>query len=201
MDKIDLYKLYKNEYVAKQQPMIVEVGPTHFLSIVGQGAPGSETFSESVGALYSMAYTIKMTRKAKGLQDYVICKLECQYWLDNGSSDFSSTDMEEWNWRLLIRTPESIAKDELDRAATLLAEKGKTDLARKVCLFTQVEGKCVQMLHIGPYNQEEKTLNAMLSYAEKQNLQPSGKHHEIYLSDPRRVPPERLKTILRLPVS
>jgi hypothetical protein len=201
MDKIDLYKLHKKEYTAGRKPAVVAASPASYLSITGRGAPGGETFAACVTALYGMAYTIKMTGKAEGRQDYVICKLEGQYWLDGEQTDFSATGMDEWNWRLLIRTPEFVVQEELDRAVSALLSKGKAERARDVQLISLDEGQCVQMLHVGPYDRVGETVGDMLAFAAKENLQPTGRHHEIYLSDPRRVAPEKLKTIVRLPVS
>ncbi len=200
MEKLDLFKHFKKEYAAKKKPMIVDIGHARYLSIEGVGAPGDDIFTDKVGALYAMAYTIKMTRKNKGLQDYVICKLECLYLFDDENADFSSVDKNEWKWRLLIRTPDFVSQQELNSAAAALVEKGKTVSVKKVTLFSDIEGKCLQMLHIGPYDQEQETIKLMLNFGKQHNLQSNGNHHEIYISDPRRVPAERLKTIIRLPV-
>jgi len=200
-EKIDLYKLHKNEYVAPKKPVLIDVQPAAYLAITGTGEPGGEAFQERLGALYSVAYTIKMTRKFEGLQDYAVCKLEGQWWLEDGSDDFSKTPKNQWRWRLLIRTPDFIRQSDLDKAVATLTAKGKSPAVKDVKLETVDEGRCVQMLHIGPYDREEETIAAMNSLVEQQGLSRCGLHHEIYLSDPRRIPPERLKTILRLPVS
>ena len=198
--KVDLYKLHKDQYVASKQPQLVEIERAKYLAISGRGEPGGEEFVAKIGALYGMAYTIKMTRKFGGGQDYVICKLQSQLWLDGDRQDFSTTPKEQWNWKLLIRTPDFVQQSELDEAAEKLLEKGKAPEIRQVEFESFTEGLCVQMLHVGPYEQENETVSKMAAYAEQQGLEFHGRHHEIYLSDPRRVPPERLKTILRHPV-
>ena len=125
--KIDLYKMHKTEYAAPKDPILVETKPTVYLGITGIGEPGGELFQNYVGALYSMAYTIKMTRKFEGLQDYVVCKLEGLWWLAGGSDDFSKAPRDQWRWKLMIRTPDFIAQSDLDRAVAALAKKGKSE--------------------------------------------------------------------------
>src|ERR1035437_11124039 len=101
--KIDLYKLHKAEYAATQKPALVELKSATYLAISGQGAPGGELFTASIGALYGVAFTIKMTRKFAGKQDYAVCKLEGQWWGD-GAQNFATLPREQWLWKLLIRT-------------------------------------------------------------------------------------------------
>ncbi len=198
LNKIDLYKEHHNEYAAPKKPVLFEMNPAQYLAISGQGAPGGESFTASIGALYGVAFTIKMTRKFAGREDYAVCKLEAQ-WSDD-AGDFASLPPSQWRWNLLIRTPDFITSDDLRQATAVLLKRGKGEDARRVNLETLAEGQCVQMLHVGPYDKERETVACMKTYAGKQGLQFHGKHHEIYLSDPRRVPPERLKTILRHPV-
>jgi hypothetical protein len=146
-----------------------------------------------------MAFTIKMTRKFAGQQDYAVCKLEGQWWSEP-AADFARLPKDQWLWKLLIRTPDFIKEDDLREAVSVLLKRGKGEGVKQVQLESLAEGLCVQMLHVGPYENTSETIAVMKAFAEKQQLEFSGKHHEIYLSDPRRVPPERLKTILRHPV-
>ena len=199
-EKIDLYKLHKDEYAAPKKPVLVELQPASYLAISGQGAPGSEVFTLAIGALYGMAFTIKMTRKFAGDQDYTVCKLEGQWWSE-AAPCFTQLPQEQWQWVLLIRTPDFITHKDLDAAVSVLLRRGKGAEVNRVQLERLDEGKCVQMLHIGPYDQEGRTVALMQAFAEKQQLRFHGRHHEIYLSDPRRVAPEKLKTILRHPVT
>jgi hypothetical protein len=198
-EKIDLYKLHKAEYAATRKPAFVEVNPATYLAVSGQGAPGGERFTACIGGLYGMAFTIKMTRKFAGKQDYVVCKLEGQWWSEP-VQDLAKLPPDQWRWNLLIRTPDFITEEDLRQAVAVLLKRGKGEEAKQVRLETLAEGRCVQMLHVGPYDKECETIGVMQAFAEKQQLMFSGKHHEIYLSDPRRVPPDRLKTILRQPV-
>lgn len=198
-EKIDLYKLHKHDYAATRKPAIVTIKDAAYLSITGQGEPGGNAFTDKIGALYGVAFTVKMTRKFAGRQDYAVCKLEAQWWGD-GESNFARLPKAQWRWKLLIRTPSFVSVKEVEQAVAVLLERGKTLSVREVRLESFVEGQCVQMLHVGPYDREQETISLMHEHAEKNGLRFHGRHHEIYLSDPRRVPPERLKTILRLPV-
>jgi len=199
--KIDLFKQYKTEYKATQKPQLVECGPATYLTISGQSAPGSDQYTDKIGALYSMAFTIKMTRKRDAKGDYVISKLEAQYWDKNGEIELEKVKKDNWLWNLMIRTPENVQKTDLENAVAALTSKGKGRFTQEVSLGSLEEGLCVQMLHTGPYEDEKESLDQMSAFMHEQGLAPNGKHHEIYLSDPRRIPPERLKTILRQPVS
>ena len=199
-DKIDLFKeLKKTEYKQPKKPVLVEVSKGSFLAVEGKGAPGGEEFQAKIGALYSMAYTIKMTRKFDGKQDYAISKLEGQWWCEHGP-DLKSYPQDEWLWKLMIRTPDFVKKKEVQQAAGVLLKKDKAPEVNDVRLETLDEGPCVQMLHVGPYDREWETIAQMLAFAKEQGLETHGRHHEIYISDARRVPPEKLKTILRMPV-
>ena len=176
--------------------MLVRTKPARYLAIGGQGAPGGTRFTARIGALYGAAYTIKMTRKFAGKQDYAVCKLEGQWFFD---CDPAATPKDEWKWKLLIRTPDFISPEDLKTAVATLLKRGKSPEVQEVTLETIDEGVCVQMLHVGPYEKENETVALMRTFAEASGLKLTGPHHEIYLSDPRRVPPERLKTILRVP--
>jgi len=202
--KIDVFKLNRNEYKAGKKPAIVETRRSMYLVVEGKGAPGADNFQTAIGALYGMAYTIKMGRKADGKGDYTICKLEGIYWTADGS-DLAKAARDQWCWYLMIRTPEvvddfPITDEDLETARGRLRDKKKDEGADRVKLEILEEGPCVQMLHVGPYDKENKTLAIMVEFCREESLTPHGRHHEIYLSDPRRVAPENLKTILRMPV-
>ena len=196
--KLDLYKEFKSEYVAPKQPAFVIVGPANYLSITGQGAPGGEQFRSHISALYAVAFTLKMAEKFAG-HDYKVCHLEGQWWADNGS-DFRTHQPKEWQWRLLIRVPDFITQKESDAAIKAVIAKGKSAFASQVKLEQLTEGRCVQMLHVGPYPEEATSIEKMQALAEGNGVHLRGPHHEIYLSDPNRVPAQRLRTILRYPV-
>jgi hypothetical protein len=199
-EKLDLGKVHKAEYAAPRKPALIDTRPAVYLAISGKGEPGGEEFQARVGALYGMAFTIKMTRKFSGKGDYAVSKLEAQYWCEGVEGDFSAVPKDEWRWKLLIRTPDFISRGDLDDAGAALDKRGKKGFSDDVRLERIEEGPCVQMLHVGPYEREPETIAQMIAFAAGKGLAPHGRHHEIYLSDPRRVPPERLKTILRLPV-
>lgn len=199
LEKLDLFAFHKTEYVAKRKPILIETKPAQYLAIDGSGAPGGPQFEAKIGALYGMAFTIKMTWKFSGRQDYAVGKLEALWWALKGQV-FPPAKPEDWQWKLMIRTPDFITPEETAKAVEALAKKGKSPEASQVKLETIEEGRCVQMLHIGPYDREGETVAIMKAFTKTQGLRFAGKHHEIYLSDPRRVPPERLKTILREPV-
>lgn len=196
--KLDLYAKYKNEYVAGKLPALVRVGPAKYLGITGRGAPGSEDFTRAIGALYNVAFTIKMARKFAG-GDYTVTKLEGLWWLDGGAEEPTPTTI--WNWQLLLRVPPFIKGRELWDTIDELLAKGKSEDVRRVTLVDIDEGQCVQILHVGPYTEEKESIAKMRAFAEQAGRSFSGKHHEIYLSDPRRVKPEKLRTILRQPVA
>ena len=193
--KLDLYKLHKAEYVTPRKPVLIRVKPAQYLIIEGHGAPGNTRFQACIGALYGMAFTIKMARKFAGQQDYGVCKLEGQYF-----GDLAAIPKDDWNWKLMIRTPDFITRKDLESAVAVLLKRGKPGEVKEVKLETLNEGECVQMLHVGPYDQECDSIALMRRFAEAGGLTLAGPHHEIYLSDPRRVPPERLRTILRQPM-
>jgi hypothetical protein len=196
--KIDLYKKYRTEYVTPKDPVFVIVGPAKYLSITGRGAPGGEQFKSHVSALYSVAFTLKMAEKSAGY-DYKVCHLEGQWWAEDGA-DFRSHQPKDWEWRLLIRVPDFIGPKEVEAAIRTVIAKGKAALASDIRLEELSEGRCVQVLHVGPYAEEKTAVDKMHLLAEEKGLHLRGPHHEIYLSDPNRVPPERLRTIVRYPV-
>jgi len=192
--KLDLFKEHKDEYVTPREPVLVDVGPAQYLVIDGSGAPGGDTFQAMMGAIFGVAYTLKMTVKADG-RDYKVCPPEGLW--PNADADVPK---EQWTWTLLVRTPDFITADDLAAAKQKLLDKGKGPEVEDVELRTLNEGSCVQVLHVGPYNTEPETIAAMHAFAAEQGLTPAGLHHEIYLSDPRRAAPEKLKTLLRQPV-
>ena len=192
--KLDLYVQYKSEYVTPKSPVLIDASPAQYLAIDGVGEPGGAVFQQKLGALYNVAFTIKMAKKVAG-KDYAVSKLEGLWW-----SDAAATSAGSWNWTLLIRVPDFIVSKDLKDAVQKLREKGKDPAVAEVAIKKVKEGRSVQMLHVGPYNQEPVTIEAMQKFAAAQGLSFRGLHHEIYLSDPRRVAPAKLRTILRHPV-
>ena len=198
--KLDLYKVHKAEYVTPKKPALIKTKPAKYLAIIGQGAPGGEAFQKRVGALYAVAFTLKMAKKFAG-KDYRVCHLEGLWWGEKEAENFALQPPDTWNWKLIIRVPDFIGAKDLKETIATLKERGKPPEVAEVKLETIDEGQCVQMLHVGPYSKEGETISQMIALAAENGLSCHGLHHEIYLSDPRRVPPERLRTILRLPVA
>jgi hypothetical protein len=179
--------------------VLIDTAPAQYLGITGRGEPGGDAFTQAVGALYNVAFTVKMARKFAGTV-YTVSKLEALWWGAGPDDDFMFLPRDQWNWQLLIRTPDFISRSEVSGAIATLVGRGKPARVRDVELVTIDEGSCVQMLHIGPYTEEWRSLEAMHAFAEREGREVHGRHHEIYLSDPRRVAPAKLKTILRLAV-
>ncbi len=195
---LDLYKLHKDEYVTPDSPVLVDVGKGHYLSITGQGAPGGPTFGRKVGLLYGAAFAVKMRSRSAG-RDYSVAPMEGLWWGSKKGHDFMDEPRETWNWKLLIRVPEFITDKDVSAAIGAGAGQG-TGGMQEVKLETLAEGRCVQVLHVGPYDQEDATIAAMMDFAKEKGLTINGPHHEIYLSDPNRTEPAKLRTILRQPV-
>jgi hypothetical protein len=197
--KLDVFKANRAEYATPRSPVLLRVAPAQYLAFDGEGDPNGPAFAEAIGALYSMAYTIKMRKKREGA-DYKVAPLEGLWWSGEGD-EFPPPAPGDWHWTALIRTPELVGPGDLETAASELERKGKGGAVRRVRLERLEEGECVQVLHVGPYSAELPTIAAMKEFARSRGLHRRGHHHEIYLSDPRRVPPERLRTILRQPVA
>ena len=196
--KLDLTKEYKTYYTAKTTPEIVEIEEGKFLTIEGKGAPGGDEFQAKVGALYSLAYGIKMLMKREG-KDFTVAKLEGLWWVDS-DKPYTEVPREEWRWKLLIRQPESVTSEIVEKARQEVIKKKEMELVNEVKFEKMKEGKCVQILHIGPYSTESESIAKMEKLMKEKGLAYNGLHHEIYLSDPRKVAPEKMKTILRQPV-
>ena len=194
--KLDLFKSLKSEYAAKPHPALINSTAGNYLCIEGRGRPGDETFGEQVAALYAVAYTTKMRSKVHDGADYGISKLET-VWISLPESRESN----DWHWRLMIRTPDFITTAAVETTIQVLLGKKKSPTVNEVFLSTMHEGPCVQMLHVGPYEDEPQSFAIMAEFAAAEDLNVTGQPHEIYLSDPRRVEPAKLKTILRLPVT
>ena len=205
MNKLDLIKVYRNYFTAKAKPELVTIEEAHYISIIGKGDPSAPAFAHNIEALYSIAYTIKFMYKAQN-SDFTVSKLEGQWWYDEnkfpGKSIETATEVprSEWEYRLLIRIPAFVTANDLEIAKETVKKKKDIQLIDQVEFLTMTEGKSVQMLHIGPFSTEPVTLKQIAEFIDLNKLAKNGLHHEIYLSDFRRTPPEKLKTILREPV-
>ena len=196
MKKTDFSKELKELYTARRKVEEVTAERGLFLAVDDTGAPGGEAFVRAVEQLYGLAYTAKFELKLSGVLDFAVSKLECVYLVN----DPIHMPMDEWDWRVLIRIPEEVTQAHLNSARkTLMARKGvDTSSVKRV---TWREGRAVQMLHVGPYENLGETYKTLCEAAAGLGYRVKGPGHEIYLSDPRRSAPEKLRTIVRLPIS
>ncbi|MGO4495303.1 GyrI-like domain-containing protein [Paenibacillus sp. 2RAB27] len=200
MEKLDLAKTYKAYYTASTKPELVVFEPISYVSIVGKGDPNGTIFANATEALYSVAYGVKGHYK-KLEKDFTVAKLEGQWWVDGDPRTALEVPREEWHWKLLIRMPTYVAGEVVEEARTAaMVKKKELKLIANVGYESLNEGTCVQMLHVGPYATEPETLSQMYPYIEQNQLRICGLHHEIYLSDLRKIEPDKMKTILRYPV-
>ncbi|HEY3357558.1 MAG TPA: GyrI-like domain-containing protein [Polyangia bacterium] len=195
--KLDLVRSFKAEYSAGRDPMLLVIQPAAYLTVTGKGEPGGDEFQARLGVLYGAAFTIKSVQQEAG-RDFKVAPLEGQYW---GKGDvFKVAAAADWNWKLMVRVPEFVTRSDLKRALESLTKKGRDPAEAGVKLERLHEGECVQALHIGSYATEPETIERMDAFARERGLALKGRHHEIYLSDPRKVPPTKIRTILRYPV-
>ena len=199
MQKIDLFREHRDEYTMSREPVLVNVKSGRYLTVTGTGTPQGETFTQRLGALYGCAYTIKFDSKKRLGRDFKVGVLEGLWWAKGVAGNGLAAPKDTWRWKLMIRVPSFVTMRAVTAALEALRAKGRPAAAVK--LETIREGRSVQALHIGAYADEPATIAKMDAFARGRRLRYRGKHHEIYLSDPRRVPPARLRTILRHPVS
>lgn len=206
MEKLDLTKKYKTYFTAKTTPELVTIEPAQFISITGKGDPSGDAFALNIEAIYSTVYTLKFASKAKG-KDFVVSKLEGLWWYDEekyATQAMADTPVDiprsEWEYRLLIRLPDFVTEAALEASKKAVIVKKNNQFVRHVEFYTMTEGKCVQLLHIGPFSTEPESLRKIMAFSKANKLERNGSHHEIYLSDFRKTAPEKLKTILREPV-
>ena len=204
----DYKKEYKEFYMPKNAPAIVNVPRMNYLAVRGKGDPNTEggEYKQAIGLLYGVAFTIKMSKKGgrniEGFFDYVVPPLE-GFWWQEGAAGVDYAHKEKFEWVSMIRLPDFVTKTEFDWVVKEASEKKKADFS-KAEFFTYKEGLCVQCMHIGPYDTEPETVAEMHRYAAEAgysvDVSEKRRHHEIYLSDPRKTAPEKLKTVIRLPV-
>jgi hypothetical protein len=198
MEKRDLTKMYKSYYSASVNPSVALFGKIKFLTITGAGEPSGSDFKEKTQTLYSVAYGVKKVCKEAG-KDFAVPKLEGLWWA-NGDKTLLSVPLKEWQWKLLIRMTDDVSKEVYQKAVTDVQTKKKLALAGSVMLETIDEGKTVSILHKGPYDNENATIERMYKFIDSEGLKKNGVHHEIYLSDPNKTAPDKMRTILRQPV-
>lgn len=204
----DYKKEYREFYLPKNRPEIVDVPSMNFVAVRGSGNPNEEEgeYKAAIGLLYGIAFTIKMSKlgshQIDGYFDYVVPPLE-GFWWQPGVSGIDYTHKEDFQWISLIRLPDFVTETDFRWAVGEAARKKKLDFS-KVEFLTVTEGLCVQCMHIGPYDDEPATIARMTEYAESQgyeiDINDARRHHELYLSDARRCDPAKLKTVIRHPV-
>ena len=208
MMAFDFKKEYKEFYLPKNEPGIVTVPSMNYLAVRGQGDPNVEggEYKQSIGLLYGIAFTIKMSKKGdrqiEGYFDYVVPPLEGFWWQD-GMKGIDYAHKESFKWISVIRLPDFVTKSDFEWAVAEAAKKKKTDFS-KVEFLNYEEGECVQCMHVGSYDNEPATVALMHEYMENAgyvlDITDKRMHHEIYLSDARKVAPEKLRTVIRHPI-
>ena len=203
----DFKKEYKELYLPATKPAVVKVPEMNFLAVRGKGNPNEEggEYKQALEQLYGIAYTLKMSYKGDyridGFFEYVVPPLEGLWWGEEGEIDYAHK--EGFCFISMIRLPDFVTEKDVEWAKDEAARKKKMDFSR-VEFFRYDEGLCVQCMHIGPYDAEPATIRAMVDYAESQGygiaVDGHRRHHEIYLGDPRKTAPDKLKTVLRYPI-
>jgi hypothetical protein len=200
MEKVDYKKVYKEFYSPPKKPVVVDVPKFNFILVDGKGDPNtSAEYREAMEALYGMAYTLKFTLKLAGRTDFTVMPLEGLWWVgDMGRFEMSSKG--DWSWTAMIMQPDVVSKQDAEDAMKQLKERKNPIALPRLRFGPYHEGLSVQVMYLGPYSDEGPTIEAMHRFAEEQGYSLRGKHHEIYLGDPRRTAPEKLKTVIRQPV-
>src|SRR5918992_3499380 len=190
---LDSYRAWHGEF------RIVDVPALQFLMVDGHGDPNTaKEYADAISSLYPVAYKLKFASKQDLGQDYVVMPLEALWWAPDMAAFTTARDKSQWHWTAMIMVPEWITSDMFDDAVAKVAEKRRPTSLAKVRLETLREGRCVQTLHIGPYDDEAEVLAELHhEFIPRSGLRLTGRHHEIYLSDARKVEPSRLRTILR----
>jgi hypothetical protein len=201
MQTLDLRKLLKPYFSASAAPALLEVPEFSYLMIDGKGNPGtSPDYMAAVQALYSLAYTLKFSLKKTAEVDYPVMALEGLWWADDMAS-FVQGDRDNWRWTMMILQPEIVSPQGLLSAKAEVERKKPGLPLSAVRLEKFAEGRCAQLMHIGPYAAEGPNIARLHEFVAEKGLQLRGKHHELYLGDPNRTAPENLRTILRQPVA
>lgn len=204
----DYKKAYKEFYLPPQKPGIIDIPEMHYVAVRGTGNPNEPdgAYAKALNLLYGIAFTIKMSYKGShkidGYFEYVVPPLEGLWW-QQGVAGIDYGKKETFQWISMIRLPEFVTRDVFEWAVTEASEKKKTDFS-KAEFLTLHEGLCVQCMHIGSYDQEPATIQKMDAFLSENGYAPdfseTRRHHEIYLSDPRRTAADRLRTVIRHPV-
>jgi hypothetical protein len=201
MTKIDLKKEYKNLYAAPARQVVeVDVPEFNFLMIDGMGDPNTaHEYSLAVEALFSVSYKAKfMIKKGSDAIDYAVMPLEGLWWADDMSA-FTSNDKSNWKWTMMIMQPAFVTQNMIDEAISEAQKKKSNPAISELRFQAFTEGRCAQVLHIGPFSEEGPSIQRVHNFIDEHS-EISGKHHEIYLSDIRRAAPQKWRTIIRQPM-
>ena len=201
-EKVDLKRTLDGYQAQRGQVRVLDVPDTRYLMLDGRGDPNtSPAFAEAVQALYPVAYAMKFASKTDLGRDYVVPPLEGLWWADDMSAFTAARDKSRWDWTLMLMVPDWLDEDAFRTAQERVAAKNRPDRLDDVRMETLSEGRCVQTLHVGTFDAEAEVLAHLHDeFIPGQGLTMTGKHHEIYLSDLRRVASEKQRTILRQPV-
>jgi len=201
MKTIDLRKTLKPLNTASaSKPSLVDVPPLPCIMVDGIGDPGSTLFQQAVGSLYSVAYALKFSFKKERAIDYPVTALE-GLWSAKDMADFRQGRRDEWQWTLFLVLPDVVTRKDVTAMIETARKKSSFPGFPVIRFETFREGMAAQVLHVGPYAAERPTIERLHSFIREQGYELRGRHHEIYLGDPRRAAPEKLKTIIRQPVS
>ena len=199
MAKTDWRKEYRQLYTpSAKAPAMVEVPALQFLMFDGQGDPNSGDFGEAMGTLYPVGYTLKFMLKEEG-HDWVVMPPEALWWADD-MDDFLTGDKSNWQWTAMMMQPDVVTAEHFAAAVQQVREKKDPPGLGRLRFETFEEGPSAQIMHLGPYSEEGPTIEKLHAFIAEQGYARHGKHHEIYLGDPRRTKPGKLKTVLRQPV-
>lgn len=196
--KLDIVAMDRRYYTAGKEPEIIQFGEMPYLSLEGIGAPGGDLYQQRIGELFTFAYQLKKISGSSG-NDFKVPKLEC-IWSVAAGRDFSRVPMDEWHWKLLIRVPDYISEGEMSITMDSVRKNSRVSNPEGIRIEHISEGEMVQIMHTGPYDKVGESYEKIFAFMKTRKLADTGRYHEIYLSDPSRTAPEKLKTIVRLPV-
>ena len=201
MEKIDFKKLFKELYSPPSKtPVVVDVPKMSFLMIDGKGDPNTSVeYRSAIETLYALSYTLKFMLKQAGVVDYTVGPLEGLWWTDETGA-ISLGNKESFQWTAMMMQPKQVTKAWLDKSITAAKKKRDLPALANLRFESYDEGRSVQIMHIGPYAAEGPTIVRLHEFAKEKGYSLRGKHHEIYVGDPRRTAPEKLRTVIRQPV-
>jgi hypothetical protein len=201
MEKIDFKKVFKELYSPPSKtPVVTDVPRMSFLMVDGKGDPNTSVeYRAAIEVLYALSYTLKFMLKHAGVVDYTVPPLESLWWTDEAGG-LSLGNKESFQWTAMMMQPKQVTKAWVDKAMAAAKQKKDLPALAKVRFESYDEGRSVQVMHIGPYAAEAPTIARLHEFARDKGYSLRGKHHEIYLGDPRRTVPEKLRTVIRQPV-